>query len=118
MKPSFSSSLSVFSLLLGTLAIVGCGGALTASNPGLQWHQAIPLRLTVVAGPAINGSVFGGHAPVEGAHVYLLQPGTTGYGSLATSLLGTGTNTSPGGYTLTVGHHRPQCSHRLRVRNL
>ena len=43
---------------------------------------------------------FGGHAPIEGQHVYLLQPGTTGYGSAATSILGTGTTTSPDGFTL------------------
>jgi hypothetical protein len=35
----------------------------------------------------IMGNDFGGHAPLVGAHVYVLQPGTTGYGSQATSLL-------------------------------
>jgi len=54
----------------------------------------------VVAGPAVKGTVFGGHAPLEGAHVYLLQPGITGYGSPAQPLLGSGTTTSPGGFTL------------------
>jgi hypothetical protein len=35
----------------------------------------------------IQGSVYGGHAPLVGAHVYLLSPGTSGYGSQASSLL-------------------------------
>jgi hypothetical protein len=40
----------------------------------------------VSIGP-ISGSVFGGHAPLVGAHVYLLQASTSGYGSPSTSLL-------------------------------
>jgi streptogramin lyase len=48
----------------------------------------------------MSGTVLGGHAPIVGAHVYLLQPGTSGIGSAATSILGTGTTTSPGGYPL------------------
>jgi hypothetical protein len=35
----------------------------------------------------ISGSVFGGHAPLVGAHIYLLQASTTGYGTPALSLL-------------------------------
>jgi hypothetical protein len=91
MKHSALSSLSVLSLLIGTLTLVGCGGAFNMPDSVLS-SQA--------AGPPIQGSVFGGHAPIVGAHVYLLQPGTSGYGSIATSILGTGTSTSPGGYTL------------------
>ena len=60
-----------------------------------------------VSGPALNGSVFGGHAPIVGAHVYLLQPGTTGYGSAATSLLGNNGATSANGYVLTANVSDP-----------
>jgi hypothetical protein len=56
----------------------------------------------MVAGPAVNGAVFGGHAPIQGEHVYLLQPGTTGYGSAATSLLGNNGATSANGYTIST----------------
>ncbi|MGA8938935.1 MAG: hypothetical protein WB439_07205 [Acidobacteriaceae bacterium] len=94
MKPSLSLSGSktlCVSALLGTLALVGCGGALSFPD-SVASSQA--------AGPALQGSVYGGHAPIQGAHVYLLQPGITGYGSAATSILGTGTTTSPGGYPL------------------
>jgi len=48
----------------------------------------------------MSGTIYGGHAPITGSHIYLLQPGTSGIGSLATSLLGTGTTSSPGGYPL------------------
>lgn len=77
--------------MLGTLTLIGCGGAANFPDSTVT-SQA--------AGAPLVGSVFGGHAPVQGAHVYLLQPGTTGYGSKATSILGTGTTTSPGGFTL------------------
>ncbi|MGC9198766.1 MAG: hypothetical protein ACP5E5_07475 [Acidobacteriaceae bacterium] len=46
------------------------------------------------SGPPIKGYVFGGHAPIQGAHVYLLQPGLNGYGSQATSILTSGTSDS------------------------
>jgi len=60
-----------------------------------------------VAGPPVQGSVYGGHAPIQGAHVYLLQPGITGYGSAATSLLGNNGATSAGGYVLTANVNDP-----------
>jgi hypothetical protein len=37
--------------------------------------------------PPIQGSDFGGHAPIVGAHLFVLQAGTGGYGSKVTSLL-------------------------------
>jgi hypothetical protein len=98
------SSLSVLSLLIGTLTLVGCGGAFdmpdSVGNP--------TAAAASVSGPPIQGSVFGGHAPIQGAHVYLLQPGITGYGSAATSLLGSGTTTTPGGYPLTANGSDPK----------
>jgi len=101
MKPSALSSLSVLTLFIGTLNLVGCGGAFSMPD------GAVADSTTTVAGPAIQGSVYGGHAPIQGAHLYLLQPGITGYGSVATSLLGTGTSTSPGGYTLSTDVNDP-----------
>jgi hypothetical protein len=58
-------------------------------------------------GPSVQGSVYGGHAPIVGAHVYLLQPGTTGIGSLATSILGNTGVTSAGGYTISTNSTDP-----------
>jgi hypothetical protein len=43
---------------------------------------------------AIEGSNYGGHAPIVASHVYLLQAGTSGYGGSATSLLGNNGNTT------------------------
>jgi hypothetical protein len=55
-----------------------------------------PVTSTAADGvlPSIQGSVFGGHAPLAYAHIYVLQPGTTGYGSQASSLLTAGSGTT------------------------
>jgi hypothetical protein len=86
MKHSALSSLSVLSLFIGTLTLVGCGGAASFSNPG-STVTTTPDTPQVVTGTPINGTVYGGHAPIQGQHVYLVQPGTTGYGSLGTSII-------------------------------
>jgi hypothetical protein len=85
----------VLTLLLGSLGLSGCGSSMNLPDAVVGQQ---------VQGPPVVGSVFGGHAPVVGAHVYLLQPGTTGYGSAATSILATGAFsgvTSAGGYAIT-----------------
>jgi hypothetical protein len=76
-------SLSVLTLA-ATVSLTGCSG----------FDAAVPLPDTPaqVQPGAIQGNVFGGHAPLVGAHVYLFQAGTSGYGSAATSRL-TGANT-------------------------
>ena len=98
MKLSSPSSSFALALLLGTLTLVGCGGALNFPDSVASSHAS---------GPPIQGAVFGGHAPIQGAHVYLLQPSTTAYGGVATSILGTGSTTSPGGYPLTADVNDP-----------
>jgi len=107
MKHSALSSLSVLSLLIGTLSLVGCGGASSFSNSSGSTAPPPPGDPQVVAGPAVSGSVYGGHAPIQNAHVYLAQPGTTGYGSAATSLLGNNGATSANGYPLTANVSDP-----------
>src|ERR1700761_8219083 len=98
MKHSAFSSLSASALLLGTLTLVGCGGTSSFSNPGSPETTSNPSDpAPMVAGPAVEGSVYGGHAPIQAAHVYLLQPGITGYGSAATSILGNNGATSANG---------------------
>jgi sugar lactone lactonase YvrE len=88
--PVFSSLF----LLSASIAFTGCGGALNFPD-SVAGSQA--------AGPPIQGSVFGGHAPVQGSHVYLLQPSITAYGGIATSLLGVGIGTTGyPGYPLTA----------------
>lgn len=107
MKPSFHFSSSALALLLGTLALVGCGGATSFSNPGSSASGGAPVTPQAVPGPAVNGTVYGGHAPIVGSHVYLLQPGTGGYGTIATSILGNTGVTSANGYTISSNTSDP-----------
>jgi len=86
MKLSALSSLSVLSLCIGTLTLVGCGGSFTMPDSVVNPQGATP---------PVFGGVYGGHAPIVGSHVYLLSPSTTSYGGVATSLL-TGTSTAGG----------------------
>jgi hypothetical protein len=83
-----SIALALFAILVGT---TGCSSLAGSAFPDASINpQQVPLG-------TIQGSDFGGHAPLVGAHVYVLQPATTGYGNQATSLL-TAT-TSGNGYT-------------------
>jgi len=93
MAPFNPRSLAL-ALLLGSasVALIGCGDMNAVFPDSVLSSQ--------VQGPPMSGSIYGGHAPVSGSHIYLLQPGTSGIGSIATSLLGTGTTSSPGGYPL------------------
>jgi hypothetical protein len=60
----------------------------------------VPDTVTNTQGAPIVGSVFGGHSPLVGAHVYLLQVGNGAIGTQATSLLGTMSGeTIPAPYT-------------------
>lgn len=110
MKHSLYPSLSALVLALGTLTLVGCGGASSFSNPGSAGTPpptGTPPAHSV-AGPAISGFSYGGHSPIGNQHVYLLQPGTTGYGSAATSLLGNnGVNVDGNGVALNANVNDP-----------
>jgi hypothetical protein len=66
------------SCLFAALALTGCGGP---SFPDVQSTSG-----QVSVGP-IQGVDWGGHAPLVGAHIFLLQAGTGGYGAKSTSLL-------------------------------
>ena len=98
MKHSSLSSLPALALLLGTFTLVGCGGALNIPDS---------VASSSAAGPAVSGTMYGGHAPITGAHVYLLQPSITAYGGLATSLLGNNGATSSGAYAITANASDP-----------
>lgn len=89
---SLNRNLTLALLVSGAaLGLSGCGGMSTGFPDSVVTTQ-------VQTPPPIRGSVFGGHAPIVGSHVYLLQPGTGGIGSIATSILGTGA--SPAGSPL------------------
>lgn len=84
------SSLSLLlagAVVAGSL-LTGCSGlgdaAFPATNVGTTQQSSIG---------TIHGSVYGGHAPLVGSHVYLLQASVSGYNTLASSLLNsTGSN--------------------------
>ncbi len=86
--PNRSQSLFAVMLLACTAALSGC-----AMNLTMPTSSAVTAG-TTAALPGIQGSNYGGHAPLVGAHVYVVQPGTTGYGSQVTSLLGPAYNTN------------------------
>jgi len=64
--------------LLAALALTGCAG------PSFPDVQPTPTQSSI---GAIQGNDWGGHAPLVGAHIFVLQAGTGGYGAKATSLL-------------------------------
>jgi streptogramin lyase len=67
--------------LTGTSLLAGCAGFGGASFPATSGATA------QTALGNIQGSDYGGHAPLTGAHIYVLQTATTGYGAQATSLI-------------------------------
>jgi hypothetical protein len=87
-------NLRVSILALGALALTGCAGVATLPDTTLPGASVQP--------GAIQGSVFGGHAPIVGAHVYVLQAGTGNYASGSTSLItSSATSDTHGNYVLT-----------------
>jgi hypothetical protein len=66
------------------LTFVGLSGC-SALNDGA--FPNTPVVTTPAQVGTIKGSNFGGHAPLTGAHVYLLQASTGGYNTQVTSLL-------------------------------
>jgi hypothetical protein len=79
---SISVSLSQLLLISSAVLIAGCGGMTT----GLPDSVITP----VTQSSPIAGSVFGGHAPIIGAHVYVLQTNASGYASAPTNILTSG----------------------------
>ena len=67
---SFPLSLPKLLLASSVVLLAGCGGAVT----GLPDSVIVPTS----NGAPLSGMVMGGHAPVVGAHVYVMQAGTGG----------------------------------------
>src|ERR1017187_7728153 len=61
--------------LVALILLAGCGGG--SSNGSNNGGSQPPTPLSDVA---LTGTVYGGQAPVVGAHVYLFAANTTGYG--------------------------------------
>jgi len=83
---SFRASIArVFALagLTGSLLLSGC--AIDGSFPDTPTVATGNVTGTPLG--TIKGNDYGGHAPIVGAHVFVLQPTQNGYGSKVTSLL-------------------------------
>ena len=98
MKTTYRPSALALTLLLAGLGLSGCGGS-------MNFPDAVTSQQ--VQGPAVRGSVYGGHAPIVGSHVYVVQPSTSGYGTAGTSLLGNNGATSASGYAITANTSDP-----------
>lgn len=87
---------SALLLSAATLALAGCGNAFTMPDS--------PASLTGPGGASASvgtsGSVYGGHAPIVNAKVYVLTPSTTANAGPATSLMSS-TSSTTGGYPVT-----------------
>ena len=88
------SNLRYFPLSLFTLFLFALTGCTIGSYPDSATNSGVtPLG-------AITGSNYGGHAPLVGAHIYVVEPGTSGYGSVVKGLLTTtGGTTQNGSWT-------------------
>lgn len=92
MRTIFTRSAYLAPLLATVTFLSGCASSFTVPDTPIAGSSSF--------GP-MQGQVFGGHAPLVGAHVYLLQVATSGgaIGTSATSLLGS-SGSSPSGYPL------------------
>jgi hypothetical protein len=82
MNRSSLAALAAFAGFALTLTLTGCG-------MGTSVFPDTPVASTAAKVPlgTINGNDFGGHAPIVGAHVFVLQATQAGYGAKVTSLL-------------------------------
>jgi hypothetical protein len=76
---AYSSSFAGISLF-ATVALSGCGGSMSMPDTNID-SPATQVKIQ-----PIQGSNFGGHAPIAGAEVFILQAGTGGYSEASTNL--------------------------------
>jgi hypothetical protein len=94
---NFTTRILAFTLVTVSLSLTGCSGFEGAAFP------VVPEQTSV---GAISGNVFGGHSPIIGAHVFLLEAtatGTaaTGYATKAKSLLSASSTATSSTYPVT-----------------
>jgi hypothetical protein len=80
---------AIVAALTGTLILIltGCATGVASFPDVAPAASQVPLG-------TIQGSNYGGHAPIVGAHLFVLQVGTGGYGSKVSSLLSAGETTT------------------------
>ncbi len=90
---AIKTRITMLALSLCSLALTGCV-ALQGVFPDVIPQNSVG---------TIRGSVFGGHAPIVGSHVFLLEATSTGYSAKAKSLLSANSLTYPATQDLTTG---------------
>ena len=82
-------ALAALSLTFFLLGLGGCGGISLASFPPVPTQTPIGV---------LQGSDFGGHAPITGAHIFLFEATWNGYSAGIKSLLSSGSTATSGTY--------------------
>jgi sugar lactone lactonase YvrE len=86
------TQIKAFTLATALLALCGCSGMDQAAFPATPTEGSVG---------SLQGSVFGGHAPIVGSHVFLLEATWTGYAVKAKSLLSSSSTATSGSYPVT-----------------
>lgn len=89
---NITTQIKAFALATISLALCGCSGMDQAAFPATPSQGSVGL---------LQGSVFGGHAPIVGSHVFLLEATWTGYAAKAKSLLSSSSTATSGSYPVT-----------------
>ncbi len=84
-----ATQLATLALAVLSLGLGGCAGVDLASFPAVTAQNAVG---------SIQGSVYGGHAPIVSAHIFLLEATSTGYSAKAKSLLTSASTATSGTY--------------------
>jgi hypothetical protein len=86
---NITTRIATLALAVLSLGLGGCSGMDQATFPPVPTQNAVG---------TIRGSVFGGHAPITSAHVFLLEATSTGYAAKARSLLTSSSTATSGSY--------------------
>ena len=89
MLRSLTPALAALSLTFFLLGLGGCGGISLASFPPVPTQTPIGV---------LQGSDFGGHAPITGAHIFLFEATWNGNSAGIKSLLSSGSTATSGTY--------------------
>lgn len=82
-------SISTVAVAALSVVLAGCSGIDLASFPPVPTQNSVG---------SLEGSDFGGHAPITGAHIFLLEATSTGYAAKARSLLTASSTATNGTY--------------------
>jgi hypothetical protein len=85
-------ALAAISLTIFMLGLAGCSGMVLANFPDVATQNPVG---------TLQGSDFGGHAPITGAHIFLFEATWNGYSAGIKSLLSASSTATSGTYPVT-----------------